>query len=198
MVYFTFRAQYASHPSRGAWIEMRCLWSDCACVPRRTPHGVRGLKSRCGSLARMCVVSHPSRGAWIEILILTCRTGLPCRTPHGVRGLKYCRWCIMPRARKSHPSRGAWIEITVFAPNAFRLSGRTPHGVRGLKYGIGEARCRHDSRTPHGVRGLKSWLSVALHCKATSHPSRGAWIEIKRLHIWFIVVYVAPLTGCVD
>ena len=60
------RLSIKSHPSRGAWIEIRSsrvvLWRGC-----RTPHGVRGLKLRCGSLVRMCVVSHPSRGAWIEI-----------------------------------------------------------------------------------------------------------------------------------
>ena len=56
---------------------------------RRTPHGVRGLKSD-----------------WIPYN--NARIG---RTPHGVRGLKY-RIPYRPEKRNlSHPSRGAWIEI---------------------------------------------------------------------------------------
>ena len=56
---------------------------------RRTPHGVRGLKSLGGVQRGRGGVSHPSRGAWIEI-----RRASPDvesesrRTPHGVRGLK--------------------------------------------------------------------------------------------------------------
>ena len=57
-----------SHPSRGAWIEMRSLWSDYAHAPRRTPHGVRGLKYAGACVERDAVQSHPSRGAWIEMM----------------------------------------------------------------------------------------------------------------------------------
>ena len=35
----------------------------------RTPHGVRGLKSRAGKKRAAARVSHPSRGAWIEIFV---------------------------------------------------------------------------------------------------------------------------------
>ena len=55
---------------------------------------------------------------------------------------------------------------------------RTPRGVRGLKlwfyYTIHARVCR----TPRGVRGLKLDLTVADPLPHTSHPSRGAWIEI--------------------
>ena len=56
-----------SHPSRGAWIEMRGL------VAVTTPRQ-----------------SHPSRGAWIEITSVARGTSAKVgRTPHGVRGLKF-------------------------------------------------------------------------------------------------------------
>ena len=55
-----------SHPSRGAWIEIISIYTTPATPPRRTPHGVRGLK------------------------LLECQKhrGNHSRTPHGVRGLK--------------------------------------------------------------------------------------------------------------
>ena len=60
------RFEYGSHPSRGAWIEIR--------TPRRAGNPP---------------MSHPSRGAWIEIMVYTpSGRGSPGRTPHGVRGLK--------------------------------------------------------------------------------------------------------------
>ena len=56
---------------------------------RRTPHGVRGLKSDAEQLHGVGAASHPSWGARIEILRWH-RVPLPeRRTPHGVRGLKY-------------------------------------------------------------------------------------------------------------
>ena len=57
--------QRASHPARGAWIEMRLATIT---TPRisRTPQGVRGLKLDYGGYA----------------------VDGGCRTPQGVRGLK--------------------------------------------------------------------------------------------------------------
>ena len=34
-------------------------------------------------------------------------------------------------------------------------------------------------RIPHGVRGLKSWGLIENDYGITSHPSRGAWIEMS-------------------
>ena len=57
----------SSHPSRGAWIEIRQRGRHFMPRWRRTPHGVRGLKfTRYLELAP-ADLSHPSRGAWIEI-----------------------------------------------------------------------------------------------------------------------------------
>ena len=58
---------------------------------RRTPSGVRGLKSRFWCRLEKCFAPHPVRGAWIEIsytdlILILYRC---CRTPSGVRGLKY-------------------------------------------------------------------------------------------------------------
>ena len=61
----------ASHPARGAWIEI---------IVRRkvrdevVSHPARGAWIEMATLyAAMCVIglSHPARGAWIEILALT-------------------------------------------------------------------------------------------------------------------------------
>ena len=65
------------------------LWKSLRRSCRRTPHGVRGLKSVVpGNQYRM--------------------TG---RTPHGVRGLKFQMENVLEDEALSHPSRGAWIEI---------------------------------------------------------------------------------------
>ena len=45
-------AVHASHPSRGAWIEIIAVMSVLFVTACRTPHGVRGLKYRWAALAR--------------------------------------------------------------------------------------------------------------------------------------------------
>ena len=53
-------------------------------------------------------------------------------------------------------------------------------------------------RTPQGVRGLK-WISARLANQiCTSHPARGAWIEIRDRYDSAIYKKVAPRKGCVD
>ena len=83
----------------------------------------------------------------------------------------------------SHPARGAWIEMMLIIAFGGTEAGRTPHGVRGLKslydYIITRL-CR--CRTPHGVRGLKSDGSMRGSMPLSSHPARGAWIEIALLY----------------
>ena len=147
-----------SHPSRGAWIEMRR--TQARPLPYAS-HPSRGAWIEMGSATSWTCTSsasHPSRGAWIEIL----STSSPAdsatgRTPHGVRGLKCRGRCLDGCRGRSHPSRGAWIEIPGRLAVLARLTSRTPHGVRGLK-------C-----AGHVDRGRGS----------RSHPSRGAWIEIS-------------------
>ena len=162
----------ASHPSRGAWIEI-------------SPPPPLGRRSR----------SHPSRGAWIEIRRMCARLVGRCRTPHGVRGLKFGGdiWLIIDT--ESHPSRGAWIEMQSTASCSAKKSGRTPHGVRGLKSRGEVSPVGVSSRTPHGVRGLKcpTWRRSAP--AARSHPSRGAWIEIYFTWRWRSPVWSHPSRG---
>ena len=58
---------------------------------------------------------------------------------------------------------------------------RTPRGVRGLKSRLFVNALPFRGRTPRGVRGLKLLLiSSALMLVLSSHPSRGAWIEINK------------------
>ena len=81
--------EMASHPSRGAWIEIDDnRWNECS------------------------TGSHPSRGAWIEISLgITGVAVITGRTPRGVRGLKFGYLNVVTIDHVSHPSRGAWIEI---------------------------------------------------------------------------------------
>ena len=79
-----------SHPSRGAWIEMKQLLG-LSLDP--TSHPSRGAWIEICVSARiinMTFKSHPSRGAWIEMLyVVYVLSKSHSRTPHGVRGLKY-------------------------------------------------------------------------------------------------------------
>ena len=80
---------------------------------RRSPHGERGLKSKCPRKNLNTFESLPTRGAWIEMVYDGRAVGRwdVGRSPHGERGLKYfadlryCRWIL------SLPTRGAWIEM---------------------------------------------------------------------------------------
>ena len=78
----------------------------------RTPHGVRGLKSKLNAPLPVSDVG---------------------RTPHGVRGLKFTFNSEELGLVGSHPSWGAWIEIGPWQGRSPAPDGRTPHGVRGLK-----------------------------------------------------------------
>ena len=145
-----------SHPSWGAWIEIRI-----------SPAFLR------------CSRSHPSWGAWIEISFgMTIGSDFFRRTPHGVRGLKYGNAAADGRGRPSHPSWGAWIEIALsFADR--RSQSSHPSWGAWIEILLALPMAFSTSRTPHGVRGLK-W--TALYCPPPlpwSHPSWGAWIEIK-------------------
>ena len=100
-----------SHPSRGAWIEIRRR-CNLPLPHSRTPRGVRGLKSFFVRQTRLQDTRRTPRG----VRGLKSRSGgggrfVPCRTPRGVRGLKYGRPRQYHLWAKSHPSRGAWIEM---------------------------------------------------------------------------------------
>ena len=167
----------ASHPSRGAWIEI----GEWHLLPSsRLSHPSRGAWIEISVLRPLSIpiASHPSRGAWIEIPRWARRPAVPpSRTPHGVRGLKFGLHNGDDLVFRSHPSRGAWIEILRRFHHPCHSSRRTPHGVRGLKLLFCQNNLPlHHCRTPHGVRGLKS-----VHRSAATAGQQ-----------------VAPLTGCVD
>ena len=147
-----------SHPARGAWIEMVLSTVAVTVVSRRTPQGVRGLKSL------VCISQPP----------------VSCRTPQGVRGLKYRLRDI--RAEAVHRRTPQGVRGLKYSSSSFLLSGcgsRTPQGVRGLKLSRCALNEQGEGRTPQGVRGLKS-VAVSLQMMShMSHPTRGAWIEIR-------------------
>ena len=117
---------------------------------------------------------------------------------------------------------GAWIEIFYKDIGLMHINSRTPRWVRGLKYCFEQwSNVIGECRTPRWVRGLK-FLNLRNFFKSTvSHPTMGAWIEIrghvsattavssrtprwvrglkyfqKQLHI--VLYTVAPHDGCVD
>ena len=122
-----------SLPSRGAWIETRCVRGQCAVWRCRSLRGERGLKlgscgavedDRCRSLRgerglklaigqRVYVqnTSLPSRGAWIETM--RSQQFFPIR---------------------SLPSRGAWIETMPLMSIQALSTRRSLRGERGLKH----------------------------------------------------------------
>ena len=74
----------ASHPARGAWIEIAFRNANSASSRRRTPQGVRGLKS-----SRLPITNCAAR-----------------RTPQGVRGLKLLSVTQIAHHRAVAPRKG--------------------------------------------------------------------------------------------
>ena len=109
-----------------------------------------------------------------SVRILGCEVHSRGRTPHGVRGLKF-------QVEVADVERGA---------------RRTPHGVRGLKYPRKPRAHRKTCRTPHGVRGLKYVIEHSGGALVSSHPSRGAWIEILGTDLQTILSSRRTLTPC--
>ena len=78
-----------SHPTMGAWIEIKRQMETKKSGFCRTPRWVRGLKLLFRAKMMPCVRSHPTMGAWIEIKDgKECIVGHEGRTPRWVRGLK--------------------------------------------------------------------------------------------------------------
>ena len=78
-------------------------------------------------------------------------------------------------------------------------ASRTPHGVRGLKFSSSPpAVSAPPRRTPHGVRGLKSLHAAfaGLIHRRTPHGVRG--LKSNGGGLIPLLIFVAPLTGCVD
>ena len=92
---------FESHPTMGAWIEIFSTWL----------------------LIAFFVSSHPTMGAWIEISRPKAISAvMTSRTPRWVRGLKFVFIYFIPHLLKSHPTMGAWIEIISFLMSAIRCS----------------------------------------------------------------------------
>ena len=136
------RPMDASHPARGAWIEI---------LLRRF---VDRLQNR----------SHPARGAWIEIRYKTeARETTRSRTPQGVRGLKFgvCTAESGFGGDSRTPQGVRGLKLKIFCVDPHTRSSRTPQGVRGLKYAPDLVFEDFSGRTPQGVRGLKYAAAAA-------------------------------------
>ena len=156
---------------------MFCLCPRAKTASRRTPQGVRGLKSN---------------------LIYAYCAKTRRRTPQGVRGLKYQRLNELGRKNESHPARGAWIEIfDVHAADNTRGS----HPARGAWIEIPySAKSDGSQGSSHPARG--AWIEMLItplsFDNVASHPARGAWIEIPNMPREARRERVAPRKGCVD
>ena len=86
-------------------------------MPRRAPHGARGLKRQDSKKEGNGIrrAPHGARGLKLEIEkpILTALVG---RAPHGARGLKPCAYNLARYLYRSRPARGAWIETSTTSP----------------------------------------------------------------------------------
>ena len=98
-------AVVASHPTRGAWIEIMSRSTLNSVLMSRTPHGVRGLKYLAVRHIPERHRSHPTRGAWIEM---------------------FRQFVEQNKGKTSHPTRGAWIEIAP-PPHLQHGSSVAPH-----------------------------------------------------------------------
>ena len=107
-----FKPSVASHPTRGAWIEI--IWSLCDAICGAS-HPTRGAWIEIDNLPLRELWrsrSHPTRGAWIEMRKTPpVSSSYNCRTLPGVRGLKSYIPNSLGNTIKSHPTRGAWIEM---------------------------------------------------------------------------------------
>ena len=102
-----------SQPSWAAWIEILVALFISSIGARRSPLGLRGLKSQYSNGEFTCSVSQPSWAAWIEMLTITFSVA--------TQGM-------------SQPSWAAWIEIEMEGCDNIALASRSPLGLRGLKY----------------------------------------------------------------
>src|ERR1700722_8284005 len=145
-----------SRPTRGAWIETTIKRSAPPRKRRRAPRGARGLKRLQSRLRRFLAPSRPTRGAWIETLT----------TFHGLNA-----------RRLSRPTRGAWIETYAIGTFFARLRSRPTRGAWIETPSSANARLPKWSRPTRGA-----WIETPVDHNAqterrTSRPTRGAWIE---------------------
>ena len=83
---------------------------------------------------------------------------------------------------------GAWIEIAALKVQIAEKESRTPRWVRGLKLRMAKnALSGMRGRTPRWVRGLKLKDIAEDPEEELSHPTMGAWIEIKNIKSRFRV-----------
>ena len=100
--------------------------------------------------------------------------------------------------KKSHPTMGAWIEIIHIYTSLYPCIVAPHDGCVDWN----SLECKLCSiticRTPRWVRGLKLVLIISYNARLMSHPTMGAWIEIKmRVQVQLHKI-VAPHDGCVD
>ena len=151
LVFWTY---LLSHPARGAWIEVLCIILLQVEPARRTPHGVRGLKSADSSVCLLQHLSHPAGERGLKSKVATCiRTGRR-RTPAGVRGLKFVCWPRCMTFSMSHSCGGVWIEAM---------------------------RSTTSNATPNVAPSMGAWVKVRSSLKRPTDiavaPYRGAWIK---------------------
>ena len=103
---------YRSHPARGAWIEIGLAPGASSPGLRRTPRGVRGLKSNGEVVGRAARRRTPRGVRGLKFnAVDELRDRHIGRTPRRVRGLKFWLSGFAFGRPRSHPARGAWIEI---------------------------------------------------------------------------------------
>ena len=140
-----------SHPSRGAWIEIKCIAELQEKVTVAPLTGCVDRNMSAADKAKLDTMSHPARGAWIEI---------------SRGGKMYC-------FRTSHPSRGAWIEILIwfyiiYYSTVAPLTGCVDRNNVSIDYLL----CNSKSHPSRGA-WIEIPLGVSIYARAVVAPLTG-------------------------
>ena len=128
------------------------------------------------------VLSHPTMGAWIEISSFPKELNCKRVAPHdGCVDWNSNYKSSWNMDVMSHPTMGAWIEIASYIAYRFFFFRRTPRWVRGLKYFSCFQKQQNVLVAPHdGCVDWNLWQPFCSSRNMWSHPTMGAWIEIKK------------------
>ena len=187
-----------SQPSWAAWIEIAGKTS-AELIAMSQPSWAAWIEIPQQGFYKLMPKSQPSWAAWIEIKgELAPRNSSGSRSPLGLRGLKYCHYIAFALVHRRSPLGLRGLKSQPVAISNKTPYGRSPLGLRGLKLPTPAEPARRFCRSPLGLRGLKYKKSIGKIRYRKSQPSWAAWIEIVLSCLYYNLLAVAALLGCVD
>ena len=104
----------------------------------------------------------------------------------------------MQKFQSTHPSRGATHRFILY-PVYKRISIHAPltgcDHASPLRFKV---KPYFNPRTPHGVRRMLARAGICQNPFQSTHPSRGATLQIRTINVEIAISIHAPLTGCDD